>query len=137
MKIIKSNELEKALSLNYRQYLTGHLQKPQPYLQNFDDDIEIGISYYHEFTADTPHMHPVCTEHCYVLEGSVKIRLLDESQQEVELNKGDFFLLRPGIPYASKNSQNTRVLFIKSPSMNDKTNVPISEELQKWLSSWD
>jgi len=136
MEIIKHKQLEEALSHEYRQYLTGHLGRPQPYLQHIDDDTEIGMSYYSEFTADTPHVHPICTEYTYILEGSVRIRLL-ETGEELELNKGDFSLLRPNTPYASKNAADTRVLFIKVPGINDKTLVTPDDGTKRWLQSWD
>ena len=137
MEIIRKAELDQALEKQYRQYLTGHLQYPQEHLQHVEDDIEVGISYYREFTADTPHMHPIATEHGYVLQGSVKVRLLLEEPREYQFDAGDFFVLRPGIGYATKNAPNTKVLFIKSPGVNDKTKVEITEETKKWLSSWE
>lgn len=136
MEIIKGSEIDNALSKEYRQYLTGHLCKSQPFLKHIDDDIEIGISYYQKFTADKPHVHPVCTEHAYVLEGAIKILLLDGSNKEYEFNSGDFFMLRPGIPYATKNADRTRVLFIKSPGINDKILVDVDEKAKKWLETW-
>ena len=136
MEVIRKEQLEEALSNEYRQYLTGHLGRPQPYLQHIDDDTEIGMSYYREFTADTPHVHPICTEFTFVLEGSVRIRLL-ETGEELELNQGDFSKLPPGTPYASKNNAQTRVLFIKVPGINDKTLVTPDEETERWMQSWD
>ncbi|MBQ8791721.1 MAG: cupin domain-containing protein [Ruminiclostridium sp.] len=135
--IIKKDALDEALSKKYRLYLTGRLQKPQNELQFIEDDIEVGISRYDVFTADTPHMHPVATEHAYVLEGSIRVRLLDGSEKEFEVNAGDFFVLRPGIPYATKNKEGTKVLFIKSPEGNDKTVVEADEKTKEWLGSWN
>lgn len=137
MEIIRKEQLCNALQQSYRQYLTGHLSVPQPSLKHIDDDIEIGMSLYKEFTADTPHVHPVCTEHAYILQGAIRIKLLDGSGEEQEFKAGDFFLLRPGTPYATKNAPGTQVLFIKSPGMNDKTIVETDEETKKWLSAWD
>lgn len=137
MEIIKSYETEVALKKEYRQYLAGHLKKPQPYLKHIDDDIEVGISFYEDFKADKPHVHPQCTEHGYVLQGAVKVLLLDGSNKEYELTCGDFFVLRPGIPYATKNNAGTKVLFIKSPGINDKQLVDVNDDLNKWLSAWN
>lgn len=134
---IRSTDLEQALAKQYRQYLTGHLQRPQEFLKHIDDDIEIGISHYQEFTADTPHMHPVATEHSYILQGSIRVLLLEDEPREYQFDAGDFFVLRPGIGYATKNAPDTKILFIKAPGTNDKTALPITEELTKWLSSWD
>lgn len=137
MEILRSEQIEEAIKKQYRQYLTGHMEYPQKYLRNIEDDIEIGISQYDEFTADKPHMHPVATEHGYVLEGALKVKLLDGSGAEYEFKKGDFFLLRPDIPYATKNAPGSRILFIKSPGGNDKRLVEVTPETEQWLSSWD
>ncbi len=134
---IHSETLEAALARKYRQYLTGHLGDPQPDLAHIDDDIEIGISDYREFTADKPHKHPVCTEHGFVLEGAVKVLVLDGSRIEYCYCKGDFFVVRPNTPCATKNAAGTRVLFIKSPGMNDKQLVEVDEETKAWLSRWE
>lgn len=137
MEILRASEIEQALEQEYRQYLTGHLQKPQPYLPHIDDDIEVGMSLYKEFTADMPHVHPLCTEHGYVLKGKLKLLLLDGSGQEFEYHQGDFFVLRPNVPYASKNDADTKILFIKHPAVNDKKLVEIDEATRKWLSAWE
>lgn len=136
-KIIRCHTLDSALEQEYRQYLTGHLQREQKYLPHIDDDIEVGISFYKTFTANKPHMHPQATEHGFVLQGSIKIRLLDGSHEEYQCDAGDFFVLQPGSPYASKNQANTKILFVKSPSINDKSLVDISEETAVWLQQWD
>ena len=136
MEFIRQNNIELALEKSYRNYLTGHLSRPQP-LNYIDNDIEIGISHYKDFTADTPHVHPVATEHGYVLQGKVKIRCFVNGEiEEEEFSEGDFFLIRPGTCHASKNAPNTRVLFIKSPSVNDKTVIDVDDETKKWLSTW-
>lgn len=135
--IIRKGELDGALKKKYRLYLAGRLTLPQDELECIDDDIEIGISEYKAFTADAPHMHPIATEHGYVLSGCLRVRLLNESHDEFEFSEGDFFVLKPGVPYATKNREGTRILFIKSPGGNDKTTVPIDSETQSWLSEWD
>ena len=137
MEYLKKERLDKALSRNYRQYLTGHLSRPQPHLEHIEDDIEVGISYYREFTADVPHVHPTATEHAYVLSGSIRCRILDGSGIEVQFDEGDFFLLRPGEAHATKNAPGTKVMFIKAPGINDKTPVEVDEDTRRWLLSWD
>ena len=137
MEYIKKETIDDALAKEYRQYLTGHLKRPQPYLQHIDDDTEVGISLYQEFTADQPHVHPVVTEHGYVLSGCVRCRILDGSGTEMEFHEGDYFLLRPGEAHATKNAAGTKVLFFKVPGMNDKTLVDVDEDTREWLASWD
>lgn len=136
MEVIRRNEIDRAFEKEQRQYLTGHLEKPQ-ILQHIDDDIEIGISQYREFTANIPHMHPIATEHNYILEGCIRIRLCDGSDAELEFKAGDFFVLRPGTPYASKNAAGTKILFVKTPGINDKTVIQVDEKTKKWLSAWE
>lgn len=137
LEYIRKEELDKALKHEYRQYLAGKLMREQKYLRHIDDDIEIGVSYYEEFTADKPHMHPVATEHGYILQGSMRMRILDGSNNEFQFLAGDFFVLRPGVAYATKNAADTKILFIKSPGINDKTVIELNDEIQEWLSSWD
>ena len=134
--VLRAGQVEAALEKNYRQYLTGRLERPQEELDCVEDDIEVGISRYDRFTADAPHRHPVATEHVYVLEGEVRVRL-PESGQELRLKRGDFFLLRPGVAYASKNAAGTRVLFIKAPGGNDKQPVEPDPDTAAWLERWD
>jgi len=134
---ISAQEIDHALGLEYRQYLAGHLAREQKHLKHVEDDIEIGISHYREFTADSPHKHPVATEHGYVLQGCLRMRLLDGSEQEKEFGPGDFFVLRPGVGYATKNAPDTKIFFIKSPGGNDKTPISVDAEIQHWLSAWD
>ena len=134
--LIRKDQIDQAHKEHYRQYLTGHLKNPQPELAHIDDDIEVGISDYEEFTADTPHVHPVCTEHAYVLQGELKMRLL-ETGEEIHLRQGDFLVLRPGTPYATKNAPHTKILFIKHPATNDKTVVTVDEATKHWLQAWE
>lgn len=137
MEVILGRDIDDALSKEYRNYLTGHLTRPQLHLNHLEDDIEIGISEYTEFTADTPHLHPIATEHCYVLKGSIKIRYYTDYMEEVELHQGDFFMFRPGEWHATKNKKGTRILFIKSPGTNDKTLMDVDDDTQEWLKHWD
>ena len=137
LECIRKAELDAALSQEYRQYLTGRLAREQKFLKHIDDDIEIGVSYYEDFAADAPHVHPVATEHGYILQGSLRVRLLDGSNQEFQFNEGDFFVLRPGVGYATKNAANTKILFIKSPGGNDKALLRADAETRAWLERWD
>ena len=134
---VYGKDIESALTKEYRQYQAGRLMMEQKHLSHIEDDIEVGISHYEGFTADKPHMHPVATEHGYVLEGALRLRLLDGTKEEYEFRKGDFFVLQKGVPYATKNAAGTRILFIKSPGGNDKTVVEVDSETTLWLSDWD
>jgi uncharacterized RmlC-like cupin family protein len=67
----------------------------------------------------------------------MRMKLLDGSENEYEFGAGDFFVVPKGVPCATKNAAETKVLFIKSPGINDKTLVESSEDLSRWLSCWD
>lgn len=137
MEYIRNEELESAFAHEYRHYLAGHLTREQPFLRHLEDEIEIGISDYQSFTADRPHCHPIATEHGYVLRGSIKIRCFEETgTTEMEFREGDFFLIRPGVCYASKNAPGTRILFIKSPGGNDKRLIQVDSDTEEWLKAW-
>ena len=62
VEIIRKGQIDTAQKQHFRQYLTGHLQNPQPELKHIEGDIEVGISNYEQFTADTPHIHPNLSE---------------------------------------------------------------------------
>ncbi len=123
--------IDNALSNEYRQYFIGELSRPQllDYLEQ--GDLEIGTSLYKEAKADVPHMHSKTSEILYILKGTYKILDIN-ADKEYTLNAGDFFVLPPNTPYASKAKADTQVFFIKTGG-NDKMNIEISEQLQKWL----
>ena len=135
--VLRGASIENALAKEYRQYLAGRLTREQAHLPCITDDIEVGISRYDVFTADKPHVHPIATEHGYVLQGSIRIKRLDGEQEEYEFCEGDFFVVQKGIPCAAKNAAGTKILFIKSPGINDKTLVAIDKKTETWLSAWD
>ena len=134
---IRQKAISDALRKEYRQYLTGNLLKEQKYLKHIEEELEIGISYYQEFTADIPHNHPKVTEHGLVLKGSIKMKILDGSEQILQFDEGDFFVVPAGVAHATKNDEETKVLFIKSPGGNDKTPVEVDEQTREWLSKWE
>lgn len=136
LEFIKSQNIDAALANNYRQYFTGRFSAPDQFFTLIDANTEVGMSLYRDFTADKPHVHPVCTEFNYVLEGSVRM-LLPEAGVEYEFERGDFYVLRPNTAYATKNFPGTRVLFIKSPGRNDKKLISVDSRIADWLSCWD
>ena len=133
--IIRNKEINDALDIKYRQYLAGKLMYPQEEMDPIESDIEVGISDYKTFMAEKPHVHPIANEFNFVLEGELKIWLLD-SGEKFSFKKGDFFRLEPGTPYASKSTGGTRVLFFKVPGGNDKKLVDVDEEVKNWLSEF-
>lgn len=135
IKIYKNKTIEEVTNNDYRQYFSGHLERKQ-LIDAVDDDVEIGISKYKNFTADKPHVHPICSEYCYIISGSSKILLLD-TNEEHELHEGDFFHISKGTPYASKHKGGTKIIFIKAPSTNDKTLSKITKQLDEWMKKWD
>ena len=129
---ISRDDIEQHVTAEGRQYLVGNLQLPQPLLHLHDEDVEVGISVYKEFTADKPHIHPITTEYQMVLHGYSEIKDLHRNEV-TKLFAGDFFIVRRGTAYAQKSQANTRILFFKYPSGNDKTLVEIDEETKVWL----
>lgn len=128
---LKSSEIEAALESEYRQYFIGDLSKPQllDYLEQ--GDLEIGTSLYREAKADTPHMHSRTSEILYIIKGEYHIFDLNTNTEYI-LYAGDFFVLPPNTPYASKAKANTQVFFIKTGG-NDKIEIVPDDITTKWL----
>jgi 8-oxo-dGTP diphosphatase len=121
-KIIKiaSRDVQAALLSNKRQYFVGKLGLPQMLKHIDDSDVEIGISQYDKETYEKPHWHPIQKEYNYLLAGSTTYTeiITGDTYQFCE---GDFYAISPGTCYEQKVEPGTQILFIKKPSVNDKT----------------
>lgn len=116
---VSCKEIESALSHERRQYLVGSLTLPQEVDAIMDENVEVGITRYKEYTVEKPHYHTDCSEYQYVLTG--KAKYLDVVTDEVtEVTQGDFFVIRPYTIYYQKSLPNTTILFAKVPGGNDK-----------------
>lgn len=117
---ISKEEIEKALEVTNRQYLVGHLGLPQIINHIDEKDLEIGISYYREDNSYEPaHWHPIQKEYQYVLQGQTVYTNV-VTGEKYEYREGDFYAIYPEICYEQVCSANTKILFIKVPSINDK-----------------
>lgn len=135
-KRIIEKDIATALQGTTRQYLTGQLKLPQA-LQHIDDEnIEIGVTDYKEYTVETTHWHKVAYEYQYMISGETKYLDVDTGN-EVYYKKGDFYRIEPGTKYAQKSLPGTTILFIKTPPGNDKVSVDIPKEVNHWLQSWN
>jgi mannose-6-phosphate isomerase-like protein (cupin superfamily) len=129
---IAAAALSEALETTSRQYLVGNLQKPQLLEHIHDEQVEVGVSFYKEFTADQPHYHPTVSEYQYVIEGSSYIKNL-QTNEIIKLEAGDFYIVKANTPYAQKNMPNTKILFFKHPGLNDKIPVEVDKETEIWM----
>lgn len=130
--ILRRNAIENAGEQEYRQYFCGNLQRPQilDFIQT--ENLEIGISNYSRFTADTPHMHMTTADMIYLLQGEYYIKII-EQDKEIVLHEGDFASIPIQMSYASKAAAGTKVLFVKVCHGNDKVNVEVTPKLAEWL----
>ncbi|MBO5008582.1 MAG: nucleotide-binding protein [Clostridia bacterium] len=128
---LSKEEIDNSLQKEYRQYFIGNLSRPQllDYLEQ--GDLEIGTSLYKVSTADKPHMHNKTSEILYILKGEYYILDIMQNNEYV-LKEGDFFVLPPNTPYASKAKSDTQVLFIKTGG-NDKIEISPNNDTKKWL----
>lgn len=129
---ISKDKIEVALKESDRQYLVGDLQIPQILEHINDNEVEVGISHYKKFTSDKPHKHTEVTEYQMVLKGKSSIKSL-LTNEVMELNEGDFYVVPKNTPYAQKSIEDTKILFFKHPGKNDKILVEIDEVTRKWL----
>lgn len=136
IEVIRSADLESALSSEPRQYLMGSLNRPQALEHIRDGDIEVGMVDYPEAAADDPHEHPSVHECQLVLEGHVLLLNLDTGE-EIALRKGDFYSVPSNVPHVQKARKGTRVFFFKVPGMNDKNLVAVDSKVEEWLAELD
>ena len=136
MDVLTREAIEKGLKEKGRVYLCGNLTFPNGLEHIPTEGYEIGISYYTEFSADKPHLHSYNTEYNYVLDGEVKVLLLQEGIEH-HFKKGDLFVIHSDEPYIGKALPSTKVLFSKVPGGNDKVEVPMSQAVKNWCHTWD
>lgn len=131
---IDNSAIKSSLEGVRRQYLVGNLKLPQslPYIKS--EALEIGISSYKEYTEEVAHKHTTAAEYQYVISGWTKY-FNTETHEEFEFRKGDFYAIEKGTPYAQKCKAGTEILFIKVPSINDKTVVDVDLTVQEWYGS--
>lgn len=128
---INECDIEKVLGHVSRQYLVGDLKKPQELGFVRDNNLEIGITDYSEYTTEAVHYHTEATEYQYMISGWTQYMDVDTGEI-FEFKKGDFYGIEKNTTYAQKSKKGTRILFIKVPSINDKHVVEITKEVQNW-----
>lgn len=133
IKMIENFNINESLMNETRQYLVGKLGRPQNLEHIEDEKIEIGITSYDDFYSESPHTHSKSYEYQYMLNGYTKYLDIDTGDEYV-FKKGDFYRITPGMKYAQKSKPGTQILFIKSPSGNDKIDIESDEVVSKWLS---
>ena len=129
--LLRGTAIEASLKNQTRQYLTGNLTLPQPLAHIQDSDIEVGISSYPQATFESAHKHAKAKEYQYVLNGMTEY--IDLNTQEVHrFGAGDFYVIYPETAYLQKIKQDTRILFFKYPTGNDKQPVSVDEQKMAW-----
>lgn len=133
-KIIKIEDeaIKRSLENTTRQYFAGNLSKPQEIEFVRDERLEIGISSYPNYQHEPAHVHSIATEYQYMISGWTQYMDV-ETGKVYEFRKGDFYAILPGTEYAQRVKSGTNILFIKTPSINDKQFVEIAPEQEKWL----
>jgi len=129
---INAKRIENILSKNSRQYLVGNLQLPQELKYIQSKDVEIGISYYDKYTIEEAHFHTQQTEYQYMISGKTEYKNINTDEIFI-FKKGDFYCIETGTKYAQRIYNNTTILFIKLPAINDKQLVKNTEKLEKWF----
>jgi hypothetical protein len=117
---INGIEINNILENFGRQYLVGNLGRPQKLEHIQNDKIEIGITYYDKFTNENPHWHPQQDEYQLMLEGET-IYTDSLSKEKYTYKKDDFYYIEPFTCYLQESKAGTKILFIKIPTVNDKT----------------
>lgn len=136
MNIVYGKDIEKGLTASNRVYLCGYLHSENGVRHIPTDGYEIGVSNYQGFKADMPHYHSFNTEYNYVIEGEVKLLLLN-GKTEYKFGKGDLYVINSNEPYVSKYLPGTRIIFSKVPGGNDKVLLTPNAETNAWMSMWN
>ena len=129
---IENEAIKKSLENTTRQYFVGNLSKPQEIEFVRDERLEIGVSSYPDYKYEPTHVHDIATEYQYMISGWTEYMDVDTGKI-YEFRKGDFYAILPGTAYAQRVKSGTNILFIKTPSINDKQLVEITAEQEKWL----
>lgn len=132
IKMITNKKIQKALENTTRQYLVGKLKKPQELEFIEDEKIEIGITSYKSFYSELPHTHKIAYEYHYVISGYTEYLNIDTGKV-VKFQKGDFYVITPGLRYAQKSKPGTTIIFIKIPPGNDKIKIDLDSKVEIWL----
>lgn len=135
IEIIREDVISSAFKSNHRQYLVGDLKEVQELQHLQDKNIEVGITEYKTFGWEKPHHHPLACEYQMVLEGVTRYVDIDRNL-EIQLEKGDFFIIRPNTKYIQKAQKGCKILFLKYPAGNDKKVLPLTERMGSWIESW-
>jgi len=130
--IIPKSDIEEALHNSDREYLVGNLSKKQNLRHIFDKDVEIGISDYQKETIDKPHFHTCISEYQYILKGEIILFDID-NRKSYQLSEGDFYAVPKGNLHVQISKENSRILFVKNKSINDKKVITVSEEVHQWI----
>ena len=110
----------------------GNLGLPQELEHIPSKELEIGISDYKGGYRENPHYHPKQTEFCWILWGETEY--YDVSNDKIHhFSKGDFYCIESGVIYAQKIFKKTRIYFVKTPAVNDKTLRELSLKVERWL----
>lgn len=112
-------EINNILSKVKRQYFVGNLSNPQDIEHIKNSDLEVGITFYENETTEPPHWHTIQAEFGYILLGeSTWIEI--KTGLSFTYSEGDFFSIKSGTCYSQTSKRNTKILFMKTPSVNDK-----------------
>lgn len=136
MRTISACEIAAGTERDGRVYLCGCLARPNGVRHVQAGAYEVGMTWHPEYACEVAHVHPQNHDFCYVLDGEVKVLLLDE-MSEHHFRKGDFFVIEPGERHVAKCKAGTRVLFSKVPGGNDKVRIPHDGTISAWGASWD
>ena len=139
IQVIRNKAIKKALKKCGHQYLSGDLEKPQELQYITDKKVNVGMGYHHFFESEEAHYHTTCVEYQYVIKGTAKYFDIDK-KEEIEVKKGDYFIIRENTRYTLKAKKGCQIIFFKNPAINDKITLVSDEEEKKaiknWQSSW-
>ena len=131
-KWFRKPQIDAALEGLRRQYFAGDLERPQALVALQTDKVEIGLTSYDVAFSEPAHRHTDAVEYQYMICGWT-CYMDTETKEVFEFRAGDFYAIYPGTSYAQKSKAGTKILFVKVPSVRDKSLVDVDDEVERWL----
>lgn len=131
-------EIDGVLRTCHEVALCADTTRPRPGIRFYEDaDVEVRMVRYPAFTACAPCRHRGEQEFRFVVQGAVKVLVLDGGS-ECLLPAGSLFVIDVGMGYCMKCMPGTQILAFALP--NDRRlpdeELPVGNELRAWMDTW-
>lgn len=119
-----SHEINTAMHGSNYQYLVGNANGTNTPALFYDKKVEIKLLHFENAVVDHPHYHLYSSEYLYILQGECTLRTKTKKGWDCKkMHSGDFCTIPKLTIHEFEFIENTRMLCIKTPSLNDTDRV--------------